>query len=914
MSGGLSSLSDADLLRQLNAPSPASPAPAGEAPSVGLGGLSDADLIAALGSAGQTQGQSKGALASDYDAFRSSAPVDGSLNLAGGVARGIATTAGLPNMLLRGGEWLADKAVTGLVHSFGGTTRAEQLAAQGKPDDYRPPSANLPSGEAINASLDPYLPEARTNLGKIARPVGEFFGGGLAMPGTYGLKGAIRAAEGVGDVAGPAINAVRNWGQGGELTAKGAQSLLAGAVGGGLGSQALGGMAGGTPYEEPARLLGGLAGAVAGHGAHALATGPSMADRMIARGARNVTDEQFARAADLRRDAPDVTAPEAIQWASNGQSQLGNLQRIAENTEGGSDVLGSHMASRPARQQQAVSDAFAQIGNRDPMPSQIAMPAREAAHSAVWATPQGRALQLALAVDGRRMSGAEAGEIIQPELSAARTARMATRTEQGNRDYTAAEENAPLRMFEQGRLGQVDPIQAIDEAKRQMANAKGGTLRALNGAYRDLHETEIDPLTGVKNPDLSLRGLHNARVELQSNIDHASAHGQTGTVHALNQVRQVLDAQLKSVPEFAAADANFQRNSIPLEPFHPSRPMGLVTAEQRPGIPQMPPEQVPQTLATPRGQQDLNGIGSPTARAAMDNWLVGREMEAAPDGRFGYGFDPNGMRSRLGQSGIRDVLAEAPNAAQRIIRVLEAREGLASREASPLGQLAHAPTTRQQLAILFGKDASAAETGDAVRALADPNVGAAHNPDVARALVREQAGRLADDTLFDTSARGTPDQFGGAKMAKRYFDGGEGGEFGSGAALRAGVEAAAGKAASDKLHRVMEGLQATGWRQPAGSLTAFNAEAIKGMRESGPANLARKVTRPIHAAHEAASKYALEHNSRAVADRFLASDGVDQIQRLVADRRARIADLPNKAHLAALMAVIGAQHKTAPQR
>ncbi|WP_375453710.1 hypothetical protein [uncultured Methylobacterium sp.] len=409
------------------------------------------------------------------------------------------------------------------------------------------------------------------------------------------------------------------------------------------------------------------------------------------------------------------------------------------------------------------------------------------------------------------------------------------------------------------RFGQVNPqnaIAAIDDLQR---TAKGDVSGALGGVRRNLHGPD-------GQTDMTVAGNLRTRERLDQDIAAAQEVNDGTKVRDLTIARNAIDAELKRVPEVATADRNFAANSVPLEPFSGQNPLGRITArDDLTGRMQMPAEQVPGTLATPGAAREFGQVARPGARSAFDDYLTTRMLDGAAGD---YHVAPD--RLRAGMRDGADLLAEAPTVRDRLARVLSAREGLAPVEAAPIGRMAASGTPREQLATILARDASPAETQSAVRALASENQG------VARSLVREGAGQMADRTVHKPDSLGKPDQFGGARFARQYAQPGEGMN------LRAAIDAAAGGPTSDYIARVVDALQATGWRERIGSRTAFNVEDLKEMKHGGTVGALMKLgSKPMGEAHDRVSKFLLGRSSEGLA-RLLASgpEGVRRIQEL----------------------------------
>jgi hypothetical protein len=175
---------------------------------------------------------------------------------------------------------------------------------------------------------------------------------------------------------------------------------------------------------------------------------------------------------------------------------------------------------------------------------------------------------------------------------------------------------------------------------------------------------------------------------------------------------------------------------------------------------------------------------------------------------------------------------------------------------------------QSQLATILAKPTSALEAGDTVRALG------AQNGRAARELVREGAGQMADRTVNKPTVTGRPDQFGGAKFAREYE------APGGGENLRAAIEAAAGEPIRASTDRLVDALAATGWRDPKGSLTAFNAGDMKDWSQGGVVGkVVQGTSKPLGTIKDTAARIAIGRNADKLA-RLLASGeaGVRRIQ------------------------------------
>jgi hypothetical protein len=180
----------------------------------------------------------------------------------------------------------------------------------------------------------------------------------------------------------------------------------------------------------------------------------------------------------------------------------------------------------------------------------------------------------------------------------------------------------------------------------------------------------------------------------------------------------------------------------------------------------------------------------------------------------------------------------------------------------PLGKIAQRDTTtRKAIDALFPENPlpnSQREITTSVTALA------ARNQRAARDLVRAHA-----EATFNEAAQNLQsgaNQYGGAKFAAVLV-----GNPQQRANLQAAVQALGPNGAQvwDGFNRFLEVAQATGTRQPKGSLTAFNAQDLKdysaGGKIAGAAKLAGSPNKLLSAVHDAWSRWQLGNNLDQVA-------------------------------------------------
>lgn len=191
----------------------------------------------------------------------------------------------------------------------------------------------------------------------------------------------------------------------------------------------------------------------------------------------------------------------------------------------------------------------------------------------------------------------------------------------------------------------------------------------------------------------------------------------------------------------------------------------------------------------------------------------------------------------IAKSGEQAALHGGPNNYQVALDVqTRGREILDTLLKGPLGQLAKKdPTTKRAIDALFPVNPlpnSEGEIRNAVFAIAQKR------PAVAEQLVRAHAEMVFNDAA--KALQGGANQFAGAKFAVRIA-----GNAQQRANLQAAIEALPhGNDRWRGLNNLLDILEATGTRQPKGSLTAFNSQELKAMEGGGAADLATIAASP----------------------------------------------------------------------
>ncbi|MGV7034841.1 hypothetical protein [Methylobacterium symbioticum] len=362
------------------------------------------------------------------------------------------------------------------------------------------------------------------------------------------------------------------------------------------------------------------------------------------------------------------------------------------------------------------------------------------------------------------------------------------------------------------RFGQVDPRPALAAIDRQASTAKGDVASTLGSIRRMLFRGG--------DTDMSVEGMLHARERIDRHIAEAVEIGDATKVRDLETVRTALDGQLKRVPEVAVADANFARNSVPLEPFAGNNPLGrIVRRDELTGRMAMPAEQVPGTLSGPTALREALANGGPATRESVERHLTTQLVERATgaDGNLSADALRMAMREHA------DVLDQIPAVRDRLSNLVVAREGMSRVEASPLGRLAESPDVSKAIRTVFAANpapGSQAEVAGAMAALAR------NRPSAARDLARIYLESVFNEAT--QQVKGIASQYGGAGFASAVR-GNPQQRHNLEAVVRALPD---GDTLWGGLDRLLTTLEATGYRPQKGSDTAFNT-AIREQLKSG---------------------------------------------------------------------------------
>lgn len=255
-----------------------------------------------------------------------------------GIYTGMANVAGLPRLL------------TDLIGPSSPKVRGVSV-----PENQRDigASLHLPSGEAIMAGMEKYVPgfkraPAETTADKFLQA------GGQGASAVF-LPGA------------PIAN-------------------FAGGVTGSVASEGAGQATEGTPLEPWARVLAGLAGGVGG-ALTANKLGASNVEQLINRATNKVTPEQWNAAMRLQADAASrgapITSAEALAQVQGGNRTLQSIQRTVEQMPETAPRMDAFMAARPGGNQAAMAGQLDNIAAPPAAPFEVAPKVQQAAQKSI---------------------------------------------------------------------------------------------------------------------------------------------------------------------------------------------------------------------------------------------------------------------------------------------------------------------------------------------------------------------------------------------------------------------------------------------------------------------------------------------------------------------------------------------------
>lgn len=279
-----------------------------------------------------------------------------------------------------------------------------------------------------------------------------------------------------------------------------------------------------------------------------------------------------------------------------------------------------------------------------------------------------------------------------------------------------------------------------------------------------------------------------------------------------------------------------------------------------------------------RGNPELNAkiATLPDDSVAVVNEVV-KQLDTGATAAKQTAMNPSGNNAlaavRQNARSVADTAATSASPEYRTARdiVAQGRERVLNpAEAGPTGKLAATDDVVSQGEALMGDRPSPQEVRRAAGLVS------AQDPQAAASLVREHLGRTADRTVAGTNTLGQADQYGGAKLAKALR-----GNPREGANLNAAIEAVAGPAAQGDVGQMLDALQATGWRQRPGSLTAFNKEALEDMQRGGPESIAKALMSPLRTARDTVSRARMSGQANRMADLMMSGpEGVAEVRRI----------------------------------
>lgn len=243
------------------------------------------------------------------------------------------------------------------------------------------------------------------------------------------------------------------------------------------------------------------------------------------------------------------------------------------------------------------------------------------------------------------------------------------------------------------------------------------------------------------------------------------------------------------------------------------------------------------------------------------------------------------LSDRLGRN--IPELQQGRNEYERISRLIDRFK------ATPTGRFAEAPTLRQQQEVLFpsGERLVPGQEGEIERAfrsiatrqerlrpeqmrLPDAQMPPAAAPQIARQLLRQELAGTSARTAEALTSSGLPNQYAGAAFQ---------------AALQRNPQQYANLQAAfrgadvpfEPTSRLLQVMQATGYRQRPGSQTEMNRQFNELIGSGGIPGLARAVSSPLTTARQAATQGAIEGRSRELSQIMLSGEeGLRTIQRL----------------------------------
>lgn len=508
-------------------------------------------------------------------------------NAPSAIARGVAGTLGLVGDVGRGMRWLNDKAMS----KFAGREPDPEYVETGRPKGVPrtfmsdvSQALDVPTSGGIRKNIEKVtgpLYEPQTRTGKYSGTALEF------LPGALGPGGLVR-------------NAARY------------------ALAPGLASEGAGHATEGTPLEPYARFVGGLAGL----GGARMLSNPDAGAQAVSQSLRNVTQQQIDDAGRLMQDARvrgvELTWPEAIDQVTDGATNLGNMQRVVEGSQRGSEVMRPFMAQRPGQVERAFANQMGDVVPVQMTPSQVGPRASEAATGIL---------------DGIRQ---RINRRTQPDFDASRYENIPDRTLQR------------LHRSVPGFTGALAEVRANPHLNHRIANLPDNSPQVLNEVKKLLDE-EGRNIAGATNPHRNLT--------VASSNERSAAAVRRAARRSSGGYRRYLDEQARA----RGAELQPQQEGI----IGQISDAGDTGAATRALLPEHP---LPGSAAeTGRATRLMAGANPTVTRNVVRTRLEGLFNVAAKDVQSGASeFSGAAARARIYgdrqmRRNIRAALSELPN-------------------------------------------------------------------------------------------------------------------------------------------------------------------------------------------------------------------------------------------------------------
>jgi hypothetical protein len=457
-------------------------------------------------------------------------------SVSGGV-KGVSSVVGLPGFMydVAGAVVRAPESVANFVMGRGYTSPvADRGEYKGAQDETQPETTLGKIGTFARGISNAIAPRNVMNYGNVKKGLENVVPGGDYKPQTIPGEYASTAAEFLPSML---------FGGGG-VGSRAVQALIpafASETAGQVARQI-------APQTEPYVRAGT---AVATGLGTSLAMQPRTAEQAISRSMSNATPQQIQQAGNLIQDAAALpgggvrlTWDEALQQVTNAGTNLGNLRRVVENSEGGGNVLKPLMSQRPG-QVQATGGAV--INNTAPMslrPDRAGISNRNAAQGEIEGAQ--RAINDVTRPDYTAASRQRVGPQVQAALEsdpiyAGTLAEIRSRPE-----LNATIANLPNDSVEVIDLVQ-RRIREVAENARAPGQASTSNLAAVNlENARTPAITAAEQVTGGPRGDYARARA--TQQTLRQNLLEPLTEGQIGAVAGTTNLAQQGRAVLPNVP------------------------------------------------------------------------------------------------------------------------------------------------------------------------------------------------------------------------------------------------------------------------------------------------------------------------------------------------------------------------------